>query len=258
MNEHLRELDLDVYRRKLKKRTAEITAALRPHFPAAEHPKVEQFALAAVSIFDTTEPLPPAKLDVRRRKIKQLQTRARDFLKHITSARIRHVHRRQWVQSNTVAEVMGKPMDLDGLALAELNASKRLARARAVVMLAVAEYLSALNAIEALSPPPERTGRRGGDGNNTLAEVAAWWWQFFGVPPTTTDTGPFFAAAAALLRVDNPDKQVRRAVAAVLEIGPPGPPPPSSWLGLDVRQALSDRPTRVPSPPSPSPPTKVR
>lgn len=239
------------YEVRLKRRMSEITQALFPHFPEADRVKVEKFAFIATTVFDCTTPLPPAELDTRRRKIKQLQSRTRDFLKHVTSTTIRHVHLGHWTKSNTVATAMGKPLNIDGLAAAELCASDRLARAHATVMTAVAEYLSALEAIEALSPPPVRTGRREGDGNNALAEVAAWWWQFFDAPPTTTDTGPFYALAAALLNVDNPDKQVRRAVATVLEIGPPGPPPPHV-MDFDFRRA----PT--PCSPSPSQPTKVR
>ncbi len=258
--EHLRQLDMDAYRRKLKKRTAEITAALRPHFPAAEHPKVEQFALAAVSMFDNTEPVPPADLDARRTAIKQVRSSLIHFLNSAGAVRdrIKHIHRVPWSQSNEVAETMGKPLDLDGPAWKEIRATERLHNASDEVLRAAAKYLVALNAIEDLTPVPKRTGRRTGGGTNALTVVAAWWWQFFGAPPTTTDPGPFYDFAAALLRMGNPDKQVRRAVAAVLEIGPPGPPPPWGWLGLDVRQALSDRPTRAPSPPSPSPPTKIR
>jgi hypothetical protein len=236
------------YESRLEKRAAEVAQVLLPHFPVAEHPKVKQFALAAVSIFDNTAPAPSADLDDRRATIKQVRASLIHFLKSVggANAKIKNIHRVPWSQSNVLAEAMGKPLDLDGLPLKEIRASEGLHNASRAVLVAAAKYLRALEVIEELTPTPKRTGRRAGNGTNSLAVVAAWWWQFFGMPPTTTDTGPFHAAAAALLHVDNPDKQVRRAVAAVLDFGPPGPPPPQMSRWLDLRMDVAAPPPRVP------------
>lgn len=234
------DLDLNRYRRELERRAAEVAQVLLPHFPDAEHHKVEQFALLAVSIFDNTEPFPAPSLDARRAAIKRLKTRAVALVKDATTTKFANVHRSEWAQRAQLATVMGTPHDLEGPAQEEIQAAERLSSARKAMTLAVGQYLSALKEMERLTPPPKRTGRRA---ENALVVVAALWWQTFDEPPTTTNPGPFWDAAAALLRIDDPTRQVRRAVAAVLELGPPGPPPPSAFPAPE--SALAVLPTKV-------------
>ena len=224
MNEHLRQLDLDAYRRKLDKRAAEVTNQLLPLLPTTPADKVKQFALLAVSLFDNTEAAPATKLDARRNDIQRLKRRATELVKDAANTTFARIHRGEWARRSELASTMGIPQDLDGPALKEIHAAEKLGSARAAMILAVGRYLSTLEEMEKLTPPPKKTGRRA---ISALEQVAALWWQTFGSPPTTSADGAFFAAAAALLHSDDPSWTVRRAVAAVLELGPPGPQPPS-------------------------------